>query len=161
LTAPPLRPGEGVGGEAPVRFLAAGSGKDERGIRRAIDRAGLADTFTLLGWRDDVADLYCAADLFVFASHREGLPVAPIEAMASGLPVIASDLPGCCEEIEHEQSGLLYPVGDAEALTDAIRRLLSSPDLAARLAERARTRAAAFSLDEALDRQMALYAGLD
>jgi len=160
LTFPPLPSGEGAGGEANIRFLAAGSGKDERAIRAAIDRAGLADRFTLLGWRDDVADLYCAADLFVFASHREGLPVSPIEAMASGLPVIASDIPGCREEIEHEQSGLLYPAGDSGALSDAIRRLLSTPDLAARLGAGARTRAAVFSLDAALSRQLELYAQL-
>jgi len=141
-----------------VNFLAAGSGKDERAIRASINRAGLSDRFILLGWRDDVPDLYCAADLFVFASHREGLPVAPIEAMASGLPVIASDLPGCREEVEHEQSGLLYRVGDAGALTDAIRRLLAAPDLAAHLAAAGRTRAAAFSLDAALSRQLELYA---
>ncbi len=139
------------------RFLAAGSGKDEHAIRQAIQDAGLSDRFTLLGWRDDVVDLYSAADVFVFASHREGLPIAPIEAMASGLPVIASDLPGCREEVEHEQSGLLFPVRDAAALADSIRRLLADRDLADRLASGARTRAEAFGLDVALDRQMALY----
>jgi glycosyltransferase involved in cell wall biosynthesis len=143
-----------------LRVLAAGSGRDERGIRKAIHDAGLADAFILLGWRDDVPDLHCAADLFAFASHREGLPVAPIEAMASGLPVVASDLPGCREEIEPEESGLLHPVGDAGALTDALRRLLSAPELAARLGAAARPRAAAFSLDAALSRQLELYAQL-
>lgn len=139
------------------RLLAAGSGKDERGIRAMVERAGVREAFLLLGWRDDVPDLYCAADLFVFASHREGLPVAPLEALASGLPVVASDLPGCREEIAHGQDGLLYPVGDVGALTAALGRLLTAPEEAARLAAAGPSRAAAFSLEAALSRQLELY----
>jgi glycosyltransferase involved in cell wall biosynthesis len=139
------------------RFLAAGSGKDERGIRRAIERAGLGDRFHLLGWRDDVPDLYSAADVFVFASHREGLPIAPVEAMASGLPVVASDIPGCREEIRHEQSGLLFRTGEAGALADALRRILDDRARAQAMGQAAADRARAFDIERVLDLQSALY----
>jgi len=142
-----------------LRFtlLAAGSGKDEEAIRRAVKAAGVDDSVLFLGWRDDVADLYASADIFVFASHREGLPIAPIEAMASGLPVVVSNLPGCCEEVEHEVSGLLYPVSDVDQLTAALKRLIGDRSLAARLGGNARQRARAFDLEAVLDQQVELY----
>ncbi|MFW5868498.1 MAG: glycosyltransferase family 4 protein [Armatimonadota bacterium] len=138
-------------------LLAAGSGKDESTIRRAITEAGVEDTFRLLGWRDDVGDLYCAADVFVFASHREGLPIAPLEAMASGLPVVLSDIPGCREEIEDGESGLLFPTGDAEGLAGCLAKLISEPEMRSRLAQAAAKRAEVFDLENVLDRQLALY----
>jgi glycosyltransferase involved in cell wall biosynthesis len=138
-------------------LLAAGSGRDDAAIRAAARDAGVDDVVRFLGWRDDVADLLYAADIFVFASHREGLPISPIEAMASGLPVVASDISGCREEIEHERSGLLYPVGDAAALAEALKRVLTDPDLAARMGRQAAERAKAFDLERVLDLQMQLY----
>lgn len=138
-------------------LIAAGSGKDEAGIRRAIERAGIAESFRLLGWRDDVADLYCAADIFIFSSYREGLPIAPIEAMASGLPVVLSDIPGCREEVEHEESGLLFPTGDAQALAAALAKLLEEPRRRQALGEAARERARIFDLERVLELQLALY----
>ncbi|MGI5817376.1 MAG: glycosyltransferase family 4 protein [Armatimonadota bacterium] len=138
-------------------LLAAGSGKDEAAIRRAIAQEGVEDVFRLLGWRDDVADLYCAADIFVFASHREGLPIAPIEAMASGLPVVLSDIPGCREEVEDGESGLLFATGDAQGLAGALAKVLGEPDARAKLGSAAQQRAAAFDLERVLERQSALY----
>ncbi len=138
-------------------MLCAGSGRDEVGIRKAVEQAGVGDCLTLLGWRNDVADLYCAADAFVFASHREGLPIAPIEAMATGLPVVLSSLPGCREILADGQSGLLYPVGDTAALTDSLRRLLTDGALRANLASHAVERARAFDLERVLDLQMEVY----
>jgi glycosyltransferase involved in cell wall biosynthesis len=140
-----------------VRFLAAGSGKDRAGIERAVRQAGLASDFLLLGWRDDMVNLYSAADVFAFASHREGLPIAPIEAMASSLPVVASSIPGCVEEVEHERTGLIFPVHDADALTDCLRRVLEDTALAHRLGKAARKRAWVFDLQRVLDKHMELY----
>lgn len=138
-------------------FLAAGSGKDEAGIRRAIDDAELGGTFRLLGWRDDVTNLYCAADVFVFASHREGLPIAPLEAMSSGLPVVVADIPGSLEEVEHEQTGLIFATGDAETLAACLQRLLHDARLRETLGNAAREAAAQFDIANVLDRQVGLY----
>lgn len=138
-------------------MLAAGSGKNEAGIRRAIARAGMEDSFRLLGWRDDVADLYAAADIFVFASHREGLPISPIEAMASGLPVVVSDIPGNREEVEEGRSGVLFSTGDADELAERLAALVADEDLRVTLAAGAQERATLFGLEEVLDRQVQLY----
>ena len=139
------------------RLVVAGSGKDEARIRAAIERAGLEREFMLLGWRDDVVDLYAAADVFLFASHREGLPISPIEAMASGLPVISSDIPGCREELAGGQYGVLYPTGDARSLADSLGRLLRDEGLRQRLAQAGPRRAAAFDLQHVIGRQVQLY----
>ena len=76
-----------------------------------------------LGMRTDVDELYRAMDIFVLPSHREGFPRSAMEAAAMGLPVIASDIRGCREVVEHGFNGLLIPVRDAEALAAAIRNL--------------------------------------
>ena len=139
------------------RLLAVGSGKDEAPIRQAVGDAGLTERIIFLGWRDDVADLYAAADVFVFASHREGLPIAPIEAMASGLPVLASALPGCREELGDNEYGLLFPIGDVAALVDNLTRLLDNAALRRHYAEVGRLRAEAFDQERVVALQMELY----
>ena len=76
-----------------------------------------------LGLRDDVEDLYGAMDLFVLASHREGFPRAAMEASASGLPVIATNIRGCRQVVEPGVNGVLVPVADVDALGKAIGHL--------------------------------------
>ena len=76
-----------------------------------------------LGLRDDVEDLYGAMDLFVLASHREGFPRAAMEASASGLPVIATNIRGCRQVVEPGVNGVLVPVADVDALGRAIGHL--------------------------------------
>lgn len=80
-----------------------------------------------LGHRDDVADLLGAFDVFVLASHREGQPRAAMEAAASGLPVVATDIRGCRQVVDDGVTGLLVPVGDAVALGAAIGSLAADP----------------------------------
>jgi glycosyltransferase involved in cell wall biosynthesis len=83
---------------------------------------------------EDMAGLYAAADICVMPSLREGLGISVIEAMATGVPVIASNTIGVDELVIHEQSGLLVPVGDSMALANAIIRLDDDPDLRETLA---------------------------
>lgn len=138
-------------------LLAAGSGKDEASIRRAVTEADLEDIFILLGWRDDVADLYSAADIFVFASHREGLPIAPIEAMANGVPVVLSNIPGCREEVEHNVSGLIFTTGNSKELAGCLATLMDDPQMRDSFGRAARLRAGEFDIQRVLERQVALY----
>ena len=81
-----------------------------------------------LGRRDDVERLLQASDLYVLPTHREGLPRSIIEAMATGLAVVATDIPACRELVEPERTGALVPVGDANALGAAILRLAERAD---------------------------------
>ena len=103
--------------------------------------AGLGARLQLLGHRDDVADLMAAADIFVLPSRFEGLPMSVIEAMLTGLPVIASDVRGPAEQVVPEATGLLVPPGDASALAAALQRLVADPALRARMGASGRLRA--------------------
>ncbi len=94
-----------------------------------------------LGYRRDVPEVLRAADLFVLPSHREGMPRSVIEAMMTGLPVVATDIRGTREEVADEKTGILVPVGNAEALAAALHRLVADPALRARMGAAARRRA--------------------
>jgi glycosyltransferase involved in cell wall biosynthesis len=99
---------------------------------------GLRDGLLVLGHREDMDDLYAAMDVLVLPSHREGFPRAPMEAAASGLPVIVSDERGCRATVVADESGLLVPVGDASALAAAMLRLIADSELRERMGRRGR-----------------------
>jgi glycosyltransferase involved in cell wall biosynthesis len=82
-----------------------------------------------LGYRDDVPALLHAADIFTLPSHREGMPRSIVEAMLSGLPVVATDIRGSREEVVDGETGYLVPLGDVAALAQALERLARDPDL--------------------------------
>jgi glycosyltransferase involved in cell wall biosynthesis len=86
-----------------------------------------------LGYRSDVPELLRAADIFTLPSHREGMPRSIVEAMLTGLPVVATDIRGSREEVAEGQTGLLVPVRDAKSLAAALRRLAGDPALRAKL----------------------------
>ena len=92
----------------------------------------------LLGLRHDVIGLMKASDLFVIPSRYEGLSIAMIEAMACGLPIIASDAPGLSAYIEQGYNGLPFPAEDHKALSKCIRRLADDNTLRKRLSQGAR-----------------------
>jgi glycosyltransferase involved in cell wall biosynthesis len=94
-----------------------------------------------LGHRDDPERLYAALDVYVLASHREGFPRSAMEAAASGLPVVATDIRGCREVVDHDRTGLLVPVRDAAALEAAVERLADDPAARRRLGEAAAAKA--------------------
>ena len=96
-----------------------------------------------LGHRDDVEDLYHALDLFVLPSHREGFPRAAMEAAASGLPIIATDVRGCREVVSDGENGLLVPKLDATRLARAIDHLVENSAERSRMSAVARRKAEA------------------
>jgi glycosyltransferase involved in cell wall biosynthesis len=92
-----------------------------------IDEATALGNVVFLGPRDDVEDLYHGFDLFVLPSYREGFPRAAMEAAASAVPVIATDVRGCRQVVDDGTTGLLVPVRDADALASAIAALAGDP----------------------------------
>jgi glycosyltransferase involved in cell wall biosynthesis len=88
-----------------------------------------------LGHRDDVADLYGAMDVFVLASHREGFPRAAMEAAASGLPVVATDIRGCRQVVDPGRTGLLVAPRDATALAAALARIADDAEVRAAMSD--------------------------
>ena len=99
---------------------------------------GLASKVHFLGSRRDVPDLLNAMDIFVLPSYSEGVSLALLEAMAAGLPVIATAVGGLPEVVEDGATGLLIPPRDAAALARALTRLLADPAWAKTLGDQAR-----------------------
>lgn len=126
-----------------TRFVVAGEGADRAELEALIAGMGLSDRVVLPGRMTQVPDLLAACDLFVLPSRHEGMPIAIIEAMAAGTPVIASDIPGTNEIIEHGVTGLLVRVDDPTGLADAIRTVLDDGALRDRLVTAARNQVAA------------------
>jgi glycosyltransferase involved in cell wall biosynthesis len=115
----------------------------------------LAARVRFLGYRGDVPALLRAADVFVLASHREGMPRSIIEAMLTGLPVVTTNIRGAREEVVEGETGFLVPVRDPAALAAALQKLATDPALRRRQGAAGRTRADAL-YDEAkvVDRQL-------
>jgi glycosyltransferase involved in cell wall biosynthesis len=127
-----------------LRFAVIGVDEDAKADSlTAGDRAhAVAAGVRFLGGRDDVHRLYAGMDVFVLASHREGFPRAAMEAAAMGLPVIATNIRGCRQVVDHETTGLLVPARDAGSLATAISALASDPDRRRRYGAAGREKAA-------------------
>jgi glycosyltransferase involved in cell wall biosynthesis len=124
-----------------TRFLVVGGadlGKEDAISTDALER--VADAFLFTGWREDVADLMALMDVFVLPSWREGLPRSSVEAGASGLAQVLTDIRGCREVVRDGAEGFLVPVRDPRRLADAILRLLDDPALRARMGRAGRAR---------------------
>lgn len=139
----------------------AGEGPERTALESLAARLGVKPRVRFLGWREDVAALYAAANVFVCPSRHEPLGNVVIEAWAQGKPVIAADAIGPGTLIQHGKTGLLFPVDDASALAAALVRLLSNPNDAARLAAAgAEEYAAHFTEQAVVDRYMDFFAAI-
>ncbi|PEN12817.1 glycosyl transferase family 1 [Longibacter salinarum] len=115
-------------------------------LKDLIQRRNLEESIHMVGFQSNVRDWMHAADVVVHASDREPFGIVVIEAMASARPVIASDTAGPTEVIEHGQTGLLTPYGDAEAMAKAIVRYFGDAEFSDRVAHNAAIRARSFSV---------------
>ncbi len=124
-------------------------GKENRArLERLIEELQLAERVRLVGWLEDLAQLYCALDVFVSASHTESFGLAIAEAMASHTAVVATETEGARELIDPGETGLLVPIGDVAKLAAAISRLLQDKEEKARLGTAAQQAAlASFSVE--------------
>lgn len=120
-----------------LHVVIVGSGGQHDALLAQADSLGLRDRIHLIGHRDDVEQCLAGMDCFVFPSLNEGMGRALIEAMAAGLPVVASRVGGIPAIVRHEENGLLVAAGDSRALSDAVRRLLADPQWAERLGRNA------------------------
>ncbi|AHI24294.1 glycosyl transferase [Komagataeibacter xylinus] len=109
----------------------------------AAAQAALGARMVMFGYRADVAPIMAAADIFVLPSHFEGLPMSVIEAMLCGLPVVASDISGPCEQVVVGETGLLAPPGDVARLAAALALLVHDGALRQRMGDAGRKRALA------------------
>jgi glycosyltransferase involved in cell wall biosynthesis len=110
-----------------IDLVIAGDGSCRAALETTAAKLRVAERVHFLGYRPDPAALLANADVFVLPSLVEGFPLSVVEAMAAGVPVVATDIGGTREAVEHERTGLLVPPRDAAALAAAIRRTLSEP----------------------------------
>ncbi len=123
-----------------------------------IEAARAVGNIEFLGRRDDVETLYHGFDIFVLPSYREGFPRSAMEAAASGLPVIATDVRGCRQAVDDGVTGLLVPVRDAGALAGAIEKLAGDPDRRRAMGRAGRGKAEAeFDDRRVVETTMAVY----
>lgn len=108
-----------------IHYMIAGKGPMKDPLLNFAAQLGVSDQLHLLGFREDVAELYKAADVNIFPSIREGLPVALMEAMASGLPCVASNIRGCNDLLD-ENGGSLFDPYSESSCKEAIEKILNS-----------------------------------
>lgn len=131
-----------------TQFVVVGEGPDRAALEQLRATLGLDDKVSLPGQRGDMPDFYASIDLMVSASRQEGLPIALLEGMASGLPVVVTAVGQVPEVIDNDSVGRIVPPGDASALAAAIKDLLRDAALRRRIGAAGRDRIAAeFSAD--------------
>lgn len=141
--------------------LLVGDGPQRDELQARAHALGLAGTLRFLGHDSDVAAVLSSADMLVHPSSQEGFSNAILEAMAAGKPVIATNVGGNSEAVQHGVTGLLVPTGDADALAEAMISLAEQPDKVKKLGTAARRRAVdVFSLDAMVRNYERLYSDL-
>jgi phosphatidyl-myo-inositol alpha-mannosyltransferase len=139
-------------------LVVAGDGKKRRAVRALP--VGIRDRVIMLGSvpHDHLPPYHAASEVFCApATGRESFGIVLVEAMAAGLPVVASDIPGYREVVRHEVEGLLVPPSDPQRLAAAVSRILDEPELARELAQAGRARAARYSWDQVAREVEAVY----
>ncbi|QSG11359.1 Glycosyltransferase [Halapricum desulfuricans] len=124
-----------------AHLLIVGDGPERSALEAKATSLGIRSSVHFAGLRDDVPDCLAAMDVFVFPSHYEGFPGALLEAMAAGLPCVATPVDGNSELLGAYESGLFFDPGDYEAMANALVLVLTHPEVATDLGEAARERA--------------------
>lgn len=145
----------------PAKLVLAGDGEERAKIEDFMAGHGLSERVLLLGARRDVPRLMAAADVFLLSSISEGIPLTFIEAMAAGLPIVATDVGGCAEVVLHDETGLLAPAQDDGQLAAHLESLQRDSLRRHQFGLAGATRAhKLFSLDRMLDEYAAVYDSL-
>ncbi len=141
-----------------VHFVLVGDGELRHNIEALISKYGLCELFTLTGQRDDIPQLLRAFDIFILTSLWEGLPNVIMEAMCARLPVVATDVGGVSELINHGENGFLVPPDDACAMFDAVNRLIDDEELRIKFGHAGRGKIEKrFSLDQICEATSRIY----
>ena len=139
-------------------LIVVGDGERREALKRLAQDLGLASRIHFLGWRNDLEAILGELDVVICSSKNEGTPVALIEAMAAGVPVLSTDVGGVGDLIVHGENGWLVPSGNPSALARGIRDLLADPERRARPLPAARRLALEkHNVKELLHRMEALY----
>jgi glycosyltransferase involved in cell wall biosynthesis len=141
-----------------VRFVWVWGGETAQEVRDEAHRLGIADRVDFVGYRPDARRLVAGANVFLLTSRFEGLPYSLIEALAVGVPVVATDVTGTRDVVRHGVTGLLSPAGDVEGLASHVLSMLRDPKRAAALATAGREDVVQrFSIDTMVEATARVY----
>ncbi len=147
-----------------ARFILVGDTDNENPSAIATSKLEQWQSEGIIEWwgkREDMVEVYKQAHIVVLPSYREGLPKVLLEAAACGLPIVASDVPGCREIVNHGKNGLLIPAKNSDALADAIYRLIMDPELRKEMGARGRALVEhEFSSEKIINETLILYDNL-
>ena len=141
-----------------IEYVICGRGSYEADLRKLAEGLDVADHVHFLGYRNDISEICNCADLFVFMSHQEGLPVALMEAMACGLPAVCSNIRGNTDLIEDGVTGLLAN-NTPEEVAQSISKMKSDTALRNRVASAALQKIKQFDLSSVEDEMSKIYGG--
>lgn len=140
-----------------LRLVVVGSGSLEQQLRTLAQSMGVSDAVRFLGFRSDIPQCLLACDIFAMPSHTEGLPLALLEGMAAGLPVVASPVGGIPAALGNYPEVLLPPADDTAQMAESLERLARDAELRTELGARLRARADSYSLERMTSRYESLY----
>jgi len=138
-------------------YLIVGNGESEQKLKKAVNELMLQDKVSFLGFRRDVPELLTASDVFILTSRREGLPRAVMEAMAVGLPIIATDVRGNRDLVKSGENGYLVHLNDIEQTAMAIEQLTNSEDLRRSMGEKSKELVKQYDLQNILKEMERIY----
>lgn len=141
-----------------AQAVLVGDGPLRPELERMASDLRVRDRVKFLGHRTDVPEVLKACDIYVHPTNSDGFGIATCEAMAAGLPVVVSDVPGMAEVVAG--AGLVFPVADDAALATQVNALLTSPDRCQQMSEAGKKRAQHFSIDRIVDEYVSLYRSL-
>ena len=142
---------------ARVELWVVGNGEDRSALERLSAELGIENNVKFLGVRRDVPQILKSCDLLWLLSEHEGLPMVVLEAMAAGVPVVATDVPGTNELVRHNVNGLLVRLDDADAVAQATTRVLNDEELQRHLVAGGADTARRFSVDIVVAEHLARY----
>jgi glycosyltransferase involved in cell wall biosynthesis len=143
--------------ERDAHFILVGDGVLRGKVEKLVDKLGLGNRFTLLGWRRDIPEIMAATDIFVLTSLWEGLPRVLPQAMVMGIPIVATKVDGTPEAVTNEVNGFLIEPRDLKGMAEKILYLLDNPRKAKDLGEQGRKMIGEFDIWKMVTDQEELY----
>jgi len=143
-----------------IQLVYVGKGDLEKEVKAEVHRTGVTDKVKFLGWRDDIPEIMQFLDIFVLPSLNEGMGRVLVEAMASGKPIVASNVGGIPDLVKHGHNGFLVGPGDVNGLSLAIKKLIEDEQLRLIMGAKGRAMARNYGVDEMIKKIDDLYTSL-
>jgi len=138
-------------------YLIVGTGEDELKLKKMVKELSLQNKVSFLGFRKDIPELLTVSDVFILTSRREGLPKAILEAMAVGLPIIATNVRGNRDLVLNGKNGLLVSLDDVDQTATAIEQLMGSKDLRNAMGEKSKELVGQYDLQSIIPLMERIY----